>query len=210
MKYVDPDGKAVTKQYGSKFIVRAQSFSEKAIFEKLQSATYPLFGDKITEFSYWLDGERKINEPEDNGLSLIDIISLQIENNNNLLDTMSFIGDLDISKTTKTIGKIASVISYIQTGYELLHEMSKLENTALESFCCLYFNDYLISESHDNSSRLYLFAKSSLANMYRSNIFTINYNKDGDCINYKINNYDPINELKATLRKMQLDLAENY
>lgn len=206
MTYIDNDGKAVTKKYGKKYYVRAQSLSEKIIFDKLQSAIYPFLGNKLTDLSYWMEDEKKIEEPSMETPSLINDISNCIDNCSGITDILSFIGDCDFSKVTNVLGKTASIVSYVQTGYEIIKELNKTEDTALESFCCSYLNKYLVSNSHENSSRLYIFAKSALANMYEEGVFTMEYNKDGDWTNYKINNKQAMDDLKSILSNMQKEM----
>ncbi len=220
VRYIDPDGRAVTIKAGNKYYVRSQGFLEIVLFEKIQSSSYPFFGDQFTEFFYWLHNEKKIEDSlnESNSNIITNVIDKLCETNDNISffnDSVSFLAQDEIRNcfdpktraVLKRADRIISIAAHLQTSYEIYRSYNNLERMALEDFCCSYFNRELSSNSHEKSSALYLFAMASLANLYEQGAFSLEYETNilyrGHCVSYKIHNEEMLNHLRDMLKKLQ-------
>ena len=172
-----------------------------ALFEKIQTSYYPFFGDTIVSLSNdLLAGERKIIEQPNN-----------INADGIILDSISFIGDLDISPKLKKLGKLAPTISWIMTGYDIVNLFTP-ENillTAIEDFTCLKYGKYFYTDSREKSEQLYLFAKKELITLYKKRAYSLEYSSFGNVSSYKILNENLMKEFLLKLENFKNKMENN-
>ncbi|MEE3410811.1 MAG: hypothetical protein VZQ99_04935 [Treponema sp.] len=205
VKYTDPDGRAVIVylKYGlldsdgtDKYVVRSQNFFEVAVFDKIQSASYPAFGDSLTNLQYSIVGERKINESPKEGFDY----------KSGTLSAFSIAGGIKISKTLEKIGTIANVLSWIELGKDLLNLYANLKSFAMEDLTCNLFSEELSSDSSYITEKLYLYAKQKLVNLESISKLSVNYDYLGSVKNYRFSDPTDIDVIRNDINNYKREL----
>ena len=204
--YIDPDGRAVVTNIkyplsggnaNDIYVVRAQTYFEKTVFEKLQAQVYPIKGDAIVTYSYLLiDGEYRIKE-DNNTTSFTDIA----------LTSISLSGDLKLIKGLEKAGKIAGWISNIKFAVDVLESYKNdVLNCAIEELTCDLFMYEMASDSPETSAKLYIFAKKEMLLLFNSGNINIDYDLGGGVINYIVKDPLDIEVIRNDLNNYKRDL----
>lgn len=209
MKYTDPDGRedVYSYKYGdNKYGFSADCSTIEGAVKSLYGII-PFVGGMIHEGINNSFGFRTIDK--DSGYEKIMSIASPV------LDLSSNAGKIaDLAKITgsvgsamQTIGKIAGWVSYIVTAGNMLYNLSKSESVAVNSFIDMMLGGSLISNSHENVSALYSYARNQVGEMVKNGSISIRYDKMGGITGFSYYK-DDINQLKNELKILNKLLQE--
>ncbi|MDD7450003.1 MAG: hypothetical protein PUK76_03070 [Treponema sp.] len=205
--YTDPDGKAVIVylqfgllnddgDYSGKYVVRSQNYFEVALFDKIQTASYPVFGETLTNLQYKISGEYKIKEESKATNNSISIG----------LSVISIAGDLKLSEFFEKAGSIASFLSWLGVGKELVGIHGGLNNFAIEELTCNLFQNEISSKSQQITEKLYLYAKKRLSTLEDINKLSVKSDFWGNLTDFSFSNQDDIESIRNDINNYKREL----
>ena len=209
VKYTDLDGKA--NVYSYKYSKNKYGFVTD--FDTTQGAVrslygiIPFIGDAIYEGIQNLLGFKTINKKD--AYTRILAVSSPI------LDTVScikYVADYakitgSLAKAAGTIAKVAGVIGDLVTAGDFIYQITRKQEVAVNYLIDILLDDSLCSNSHENVSALYYYAKTRILDLIKND--KLNYEAEWDgtpkWFSYK---REEINQLKEELKLLNKLLQE--
>ncbi|MGI5174093.1 hypothetical protein H0R92_10920 [Treponema sp. OMZ 840] len=185
-----------------KYVVRSQNYFETAVFDKIQSAAYPILGKTLVNLQYKTNGEYKINEDGKKG---VDYTSIS-------LSATSIAGDLKLSSFFEKAGAVVSFLNWLGVGKSLVNAYLNLKSFALEDLTCSLFVNELSSNSPQITEKLYLFAKKRLTDLEFISKLSVDYDYLGSITSYNFSDPIDLEVIKSDINnyKRELMYGVNY
>ncbi len=206
VKYVDPDGRATigyveydifSNDGTGVYIVRSQNFLEIMVFEKLQSAVYPAFGEAFINLQYKISGEQKIVEEETEQNRYVSVI----------LSLISLAGSVKLSEFFEIAGSVVDFFNWVGLSKDMLNTHSNyLKSFAIEELTCTLFIRELSSDSAEVTEKLYLFAKKKLSSLEYISQLSIDYDFWGNVKNYVFSDPADIEVIRNDINNYKREL----
>ena len=206
VKYVDPDGRATigyveydifSNDGTGVYIVRSQNFLEIMVFEKIQSAVYPAFGEAFINLQYKISGEQKIVEEETEQNRYVSVI----------LSLISLAGSVKLSEFFEIAGSVVDFFSWVGLSKDMLNTHSNyLKSFAIEELTCTLFIRELSSDSAEVTEKLYLFAKKKLSSLEYISQLSIDYDFWGNVKNYVFSDPADIEVIRNDINNYKREL----
>ena len=206
IRYMDPDGRATigyveydifSNDGTGVYIVRSQNFLEIMVFEKIQSAVYPAFGEAFINLQYKISGEQKIVEEETEQNRYVSVI----------LSLISLAGSVKLSEFFEIAGSVVDFFSWVGLSKDMLNTHSNyLKSFAIEELTCTLFIRELSSDSAEVTEKLYLFAKKKLSSLEYISQLSIDYDFWGNVKNYVFSDPADIEVIRNDINNYKREL----